>query len=226
MAIMERSPTGRCEQSILPLPKGRVRLQCAWPDDPQKVEMIEEYRLHEKPYRRGNGRRVSELVTRKWRVKDSIKNYGPYFYEVGEPTVASSGQGEAKQVRESASNPVWKSREAAEFWEWRVENIDYPVETYAVSVDEGKQQLVLRTSNRKFYKRWKIEELRRRGQALDLACASYEHDGASTLTIRYGKSDEQLTADLERELGVLELLRNGGRTDGDGDGGKQECTQS
>ena len=42
---MERAPRGEPEQSVLPMGGGRVRLSTTWKDDPEQVEMIEEWQL-------------------------------------------------------------------------------------------------------------------------------------------------------------------------------------
>ncbi len=49
----------------------------------------------------------------------------------------------------SSLNPVFVSRDSKQFFEWRIRNIPYPIENYELSVDDEKQQIVLRTANKK-----------------------------------------------------------------------------
>ena len=46
-------------------------------------------------------------------------------------------------------------------FEWRIRNLPYPKETYIVEVDQQKQQIVLKTTNKKYYKRIDIPDLKR-----------------------------------------------------------------
>lgn len=44
---------------------------------------------------------------------------------------------------------------------WRVRNIPYPLSTYSVETDPAQDQVVIRTSNRKYFKRVSVPELAR-----------------------------------------------------------------
>jgi len=77
-------------------------------------------------------------------------------------------------------------------------------------VDSEKQVLVLRTTNKKFFKRWGVDPLKRRGLHLEEAAVSFGHDGkSSTLLIRYRKPESEVHAELERERDLLGMLRGG-----------------
>lgn len=62
-------------------------------------------------------------------------------------------------------------------------------ETYRLSVDEEKGALVLRTSNKKYFKVFKVPSLIRAGIPLQQPRAKLSHDGRSTLVISYTKPD-------------------------------------
>jgi DPCD protein family len=45
--------------------------------------------------------------------------------------------------------PQFTRRDTERSFQWRIRNLPYPADTYAVTVDEEKQQIVVRTSNKK-----------------------------------------------------------------------------
>lgn len=45
--------------------------------------------------------------------------------------------------------------------EWRIRNLPYPLETYAVSVDATRKTIIVRTTNKKYYKEIPMPELTR-----------------------------------------------------------------
>ena len=60
-------------------------------------------------------------------------------------------------------------------------------ETYSLDVDEEKEALVLRTTNKKYFKVFRVPAMVRAGLVLHPSQASFSHDGRSTLTIAYAK---------------------------------------
>lgn len=157
---------------MLPLSDGRLRISGTWNEDPEKVEMIEEWRPAP------NGK--FDLQLRKWRRTDRMTGASPWALEIGGKEIAPS---KPLLVSESSTNPTWCQRDSTTAFVFEVGNIPYPIETYAVTVDVEKNELVLRTSNKKFFRRWMIGQLRRRSIALDEKLLSLSHDGTSTLTI-------------------------------------------
>ena len=51
-------------------------------------------------------------------------------------------------------------------FEWRIRNMPYPKETYIIEVDHTKSQIVLKTTNKKYYKRIDIPDLKRVGATM------------------------------------------------------------
>lgn len=45
--------------------------------------------------------------------------------------------------------------------EWRIRNLSYPVETYSVTADPDARCLIIRTTNKKYFKKIQVEELDR-----------------------------------------------------------------
>ena len=79
---------------------------------------------------------------------------------------------------------------------WRVRNVPWPAETYEVSVDAAAREVVLRTSNRKFFKRLRLPELDAAKPPLPLspAALTWQHEG-TTLAICYRKPPQVLDAE-------------------------------
>ena len=238
---MERAPRGEPEQSVLPMGGGRVRLSTTWKDDPEQVEMIEEWQLAPEGPAAANAAaacRKSLLLMRKWRRSDRLKGPGPWTTEIGSPpqqpnASGSGGGGGGKaslMVAENASlNPVWHSRDAPLYWEYVVTNIPYPKSVYSVVIDAEKQQLVLRTSNKKYFKRWSVDALKRRDLTLEMDSIAFAHEG-TTLAIRYRKPVSEVAREVEREKDVIGLARgkhlNGIKGTGGGGDTAPECKSS
>lgn len=150
------------------------------------AECVEEYDM-----------RTNELVTRRWRQKTVLGADGTWQIEIGEApsSVAATTAGfGGLSMSASASNPVFCPRESREHWEWRVRNLPYEKSVYSVTVDAEKDELVLRTSNRKYFKRFHVPALRRAGQQLDGEAVSFDHSG-TTLIIQYEKPDDIVEAE-------------------------------
>lgn len=89
-------------------------------------------------------------------------------------------------------------------------------ETYNLCVDNETQTLVLRTTNKKYFKVFQVPALVRAGIALQRSRANMSHNGGSTLVINYDKPDSVI--DKEREARAS-AVRDGNDGGGAGRGG-------
>merc|ERR1712178_272310 len=64
-------------------------------------------------------------------------------------------------MRVSSSNPIFLRKDTPEHFQWRIRNLPYLADVYSVTVDHEKQQIVVRTSNKKYFKRIDVEDLSR-----------------------------------------------------------------
>ena len=71
-------------------------------------------------------------------------------------------------------------------FEWRIRNLPYPKETYLVEADIAKQQIVLKTTNKKYYKRIDIPDLRRVKMELEESSITWKYQN-QTVIIGYDK---------------------------------------
>jgi len=67
-------------------------------------------------------------------------------------------------------------------YQFRIRNLPYPAEVYSVEVDAEKQELVVRTSNKKYYKRFEIPDIKRKGLKLEPGKVSWVYTN-NTLVI-------------------------------------------
>ncbi len=76
-------------------------------------------------------------------------------------------------------------------------------ETYSLSVDSEKQAMVLRTTNRKYYKVFRIPALRRAGLPLRRSSAKMAHNGGSTLVLSYEKPTSVVEEEREAKASAV-----------------------
>ena len=89
-------------------------------------------------------------------------------------------------MRPSSSNPVLVRKDRPHAFEWRIRNLPYPKPTYTVNVDTENNQIVVRTANKKYFKRIDVAELDRARVPLEEASLSWNHEN-STLIVQYKK---------------------------------------
>ena len=147
----------------------------------QEVDLVEEYDLQS-----------HELLVRRWREAAALGSKAGWRFEIGEEKVAGDVGG--GMMRASSSAPVCVSRDKGDFWQWRIRNLPYEKDVYSVTVDDEKQQLVLRTSNKKYFKRIDVPAMRRCEMPLDQDSIGFDH-GQNTLVIQYRKPAEILERD-------------------------------
>lgn len=166
-------------------------------------ELVEEFDL-----------KTDELLVRKRRTKTALGGDNPWEYLVGEaPRMFNSDTG---TLIESGANPAWtRSQDTPRAFVWRVRNLPYPKDTYAVTVDPADQKIVIRTSNKKFYKRFEVPELVVLGLSLDESSLSWDWKN-NTLIVQYLKPGEALVAETEEKV-ERQRMRVAAPEDGDVD---------
>ncbi|KAK2151642.1 hypothetical protein LSH36_356g06029 [Paralvinella palmiformis] len=182
---------------------------CLVQDDRKKIhftfqdgtEMAEEYDIN-------TGDLLGEL--RKWHKKGTLGGATKWEYEVGEDLMLAKPL-LTEGLMESSSNPIFVRKDTKQTFQWRIRNLPYPIETYQVTVDAENRTITIRTSNKKYYKRFSIPDMDRIQAALkqdDLSIA-YANN---TLIVTYKKPKEVL--DLEKAV-QEELKKTKAMKDGD-----------
>ncbi|XP_034658837.1 protein DPCD [Drosophila subobscura] len=106
-------------------------------------------------------------------------------------------------LRESNSAPLLAKRVTKKNIEWRIRNMPYPLEVYNVSASPEQRSIVVRTTNKKYYKVIPVPELDRCGTPPAQANLSVHHQ-FNTLIITYLKP----AILCEMEAQVLLLLKD------------------
>ena len=142
---------------------------------PNGTEMIEEYATS-----------TGQLESRRWQSKNSLGRSTGWIFEIGGVEERPSNSNSGFDLAPARNNPVFIPMDHRAAFEWRVRNLPYPLATYQLTVDDEKQELVLRTTNKKYFKRFKIPAMLRHKLALDKANIAMNH-AHNTLVIRYKK---------------------------------------
>ena len=92
---------------------------------------------------------------------------------------------------------------------WRIRNLQYPRSVYQLAVDEAKEHLILRTTNKKYFKKWAIPALRRLGLKVE-AKALAASFSPGTLLVKYAKPPAVLEAESKRRKEISDKLAASG----------------
>ncbi|XP_067642617.1 protein DPCD [Eurosta solidaginis] len=181
--------SGRCRKVFYKFPDGK--------------QMAEEYSME-----------TGIVQKRAWRKCKQLMGEPEWEIELGETprqiNQGAGGGGDADNstmtndftLLESNSAPVLTKRITKKNIEWRIRNLPYPIDVYQVSADTENRAIVLRTTNKKYYKVIHVPELDRCGLLLTQANIS-THLQYNTLVITYSKP--QLLNEMEAQ--VLLLLK-------------------
>lgn len=94
---------------------------------------------------------TGELVARKERKRTVYGADLPWELTYGQP-VQERKEVETMELSQS-KNPIFFRQDTPKEWCWRIRQIPYPANFYQVTVDEAKNQIVVRTTNKKYFKR-------------------------------------------------------------------------
>nr|XP_006819551.1 PREDICTED: protein DPCD-like [Saccoglossus kowalevskii] len=157
-------------------------------------EMAEEYDL-----------RSNDLLVRKWRNKSTLGGDGKWEFEVGE--IFRPVNLDVDLFRENNSNVRMNTKLS---FQWRVRNLPYPIDTYNVTVDTDSGCIIIRTTNKKYYKKFNIPDLQRLGLPLEQSALSIAHAN-NTLIVTYKKPNVVLETEglLYKELEKLKSSKDG-----------------
>ena len=139
---------------------GRRKLHYLYPDN---TEMVEEFDVNSNECLRKyfrSCRLIKRNLVRKWKKP---KEFGVAQWEIEIGTEQSNFNPESDLLAPSSQNPIFMRKDSESRFEWRIRNLPYPKDTYSIEIDHNKQEIVLRTSNKKYYKRFDIPDLKRAG---------------------------------------------------------------
>ena len=105
-------------------------------------------------------------------------------------------------IKENDNNPLFIRKDTQNEFQWRIRNLKGDADNFMVECDKDKQQIVIRTKNKKYYKRFNIPDLERLNIKLDESLMKVNFVN-NTLIISYTKPKEVLEAEKE----ILEEIR-------------------
>lgn len=171
--------------------EGRKKVHTTYPDGSEMVEEFDE--------------RSDVLLLRKSKKANNLGRQAEWVYEVGQaPPKHFDPSSDFMQA--SSGNPLFLRKDTPEVFQWRIRNLGYPDNVYSVTNDHAKQQIVVRTSNKKYFKRIDVPDLQRLGLKLKDELLSWKHQ-YDTLIISYSKpaeavSEEAKTIQLAERQGM------------------------
>ena len=163
---------------------------------PDQSEMVEEFETA-----------TDRLVVRKRREKNMLGKLDDWVYEVGEPPQRLTIENDT--LRPSAANPVIVRNDRPHAFEWRIRNLHYPKPTYSVDIDHDERQIVVRTSNKKYFKRIHIPEMDRLRLSFEDTSLTWKHE-QSTLIIHYAKPHAVMKMELKARDERIKATEEGG----------------
>ena len=151
------------------------------------------------------------LQTRKWKgtKKEALKKvHHGWVYEIGseessslQKNLQSMKQQEDNQemiISKSSQNPTFHAEDSKHNFIWKVQNCPWPMETYIIVLDKDERGAILKTKNKKYYKRFQIPAMSRLNERLK------EHN----FRMDYDENKCELTIYYEKPQAVLENEEN------------------
>ena len=154
-------------------------------------EIVEEYGLYSEELESRRVKKIGMTGKEQWTT------------EIGEEIKPRSN--DEFLIRENDNNPLFIRKDTQKEFQWRIRNLKGDADNFMVECDKDKQQIVIRTKNKKYYKRFNIPDLERLNIKLDenLMKVNFVNN---TLVISYTKPKEALDAEIEI-LGEIRRIR-------------------
>ena len=151
-------------------------------------EIVEEYGLYSEELESRRVKKIGMTGKEQWTT------------EIGEEIKPRSN--DEFLIRENDNNPLFIRKDTQKEFQWRIRNLKGDADNFMVECDKDKQQIVIRTKNKKYYKRFNIPDLERLNIKLDESLMKVNFVN-NTLIISYTKPKEALEAEKE----ILEEVR-------------------
>jgi len=152
------------------------------------TEIVEEYGIYSEELESRRVKKIGMTGKESWTT------------EIGEEIKPRSN--DEFLIKENDNNPLFIRKDTPKEFQWRIRNLKGDADNFMVECDKDKQQIVIRTKNKKYYKRFNIPDLERLNIKLDESLMKVNFVN-STLIISYTKPKEALDAENE----ILEEVR-------------------
>ena len=155
------------------------------------TEIVEEYGIYSEEL---ESRRVKKI---------GMTGKEQWITEIGEEIKPRSN--DEFLIRENDNNPLFIRKDTPKEFQWRIRNLKGDADNFMVECDKDKQQIVIRTKNKKYYNRFNIHDIERLNIKLDenLMKVNFVNN---TLIISYTKPKEVIESESEI-LGEIRRIR-------------------
>ena len=151
-------------------------------------EIVEEYGIYSEELESRRVKKIGMTGKEQWTT------------EIGEEIKPRSN--DEFLIKENDNNPLFIRKDSPKEFQWRIRNLKGDADNFMVECDKDKQQIVIRTKNKKYYKRFNIPDLERLNIKLDESLMKVNFVN-NTLIISYTKPKEAIEAENE----ILEEVR-------------------
>jgi hypothetical protein len=115
---------------------------------------------------------------------------------LGASNSAARWNPDANPLKESSQNPLFSRKDTRDLFQWRIRNLPYPQDTYSINVEAESNKIVIRTSNKKYFKRFEVPEMDRLKLPLNEGALTWYH-GNNTLVVSYAKPGVVMQAEAK-----------------------------
>ena len=112
------------------------------------TEIVEEYSLYSEEIESRRVKKVSMTGKENWTT------------EIGEEIKRNNNEDFLIKVNND-NNPIFIRKDTKENFEYRIRNLKGDADNFLVDIDKEKDEIVIRTKNKKYYKRFNIPDLKR-----------------------------------------------------------------
>ena len=112
------------------------------------TEIVEEYSLYSEEIESRRVKKVSMTGKENWTT------------EIGEEIKRNNNEDFLIKVNND-NNPIFIRKDTKENFEFRIRNLKGDADNFLVDIDKDKDEIVIRTKNKKYYKRFNIPDLKR-----------------------------------------------------------------
>ena len=112
------------------------------------TEIVEEYSLYSEEIESRRVKKVSMTGKENWTT------------EIGEEIKRNNNEDFLIKVNND-NNPIFIRKDTKENFEFRIRNLKGDADNFMIDIDKDKDEIVIRTKNKKYYKRFNIPDLKR-----------------------------------------------------------------
>eukprot|EP00916_Digyalum_oweni_P027369 GHVL01044820.1.p1 GENE.GHVL01044820.1~~GHVL01044820.1.p1 ORF type:complete len:155 (+),score=8.67 GHVL01044820.1:224-688(+) len=141
------------------------------------------------------------LLTRRTRGRMKAGRVGQWEWEVGSPPQSAI---DPNSIVPSSKNPMCIRKDTKGAYQWRIRNLNTDMSTFSVFVDETTDEIVVKTSNRKYYKRIAVPDLQRLGKHLHPDCLTSDFANGC-LIITYVKDSQVLDFEKQKWIQIMSM---------------------